>query len=127
MFGYKDDVVIDGALFLTLDGKTTDKTTVINAVNKALADYLLFLEPKQKVSIQNLVDAVKKVPNVIDVKMDEKDWSAKLNGVATQAVELKKGEFEIKNLEKAKLAASFLVTDSAVNASFSITELFNHD
>lgn len=112
LFGYSQTVQLDGSLLLLLPDNTADaektdaRTNAIAAINA----YLDALPPEADVVVDDLLNVVRAVRPVLDVRFEEEDVVIKVDTVPAPD-RLNQGKVDIKAFEKAALGNFLVVTD----------------
>lgn len=112
LFGFSQTVQLDGSLLLLLPDNTPDaeKTDVRTNAVAAINAYLDALPPEADVVIDDLLNAVRAVKPVLDVRFEEEEVIVKVNTVPAPD-RFHQGKVDIKSFEKAALGDFLVVTD----------------
>ncbi|HSB91487.1 MAG TPA: baseplate J/gp47 family protein, partial [Flavitalea sp.] len=125
LFGYSQTVQMEGSLLLLLPDNTNDtqkataKTNVLTAINA----YLNALPPEADIVIDDLLNAIRAVKPVLDVRFEEDDLVIKINSIPAPD-RFVQGKIDIKSFEKGALGDFLVATDiSLVEVTVTAVEI----
>lgn len=112
LFGYSQTVQMDGSLLLLLPDNTIDseKTNARNNAKAAINAYLDALPPEADVVIDDLLNAIRAVKPILDVRFEEDDLIVKVDTVPAPD-RFVQGKVDIKAFEKSALGDFLVATD----------------